>query len=212
MNFRNKLIPVALVAALLGGSVGAFVMRPANNETAAKSETAPALASNVAPASTAYRFASGTTSTTEQANVPAPTERELSNFSEAEQAAYREGFADGVRAAREEGLFEGNAVAPSTRRAPERVVYRESAPRTRTVRSRASNNGARRVYYDYEQPRKRSFWSKHRDKLTVAMGAGGGALIGGLVGGKKGAVIGGLAGAGGSALYTYKLRKRDRRY
>ena len=55
----------------------------------------------------------------------------------------------------------------------------------------------------------RSFWQKHRDKLTVAMGAGGGALVGGLVGGKKGALIGGLAGAGGSALYTYKLRNRN---
>ncbi len=58
----------------------------------------------------------------------------------------------------------------------------------------------------------RSFWQKHRDKLTVAMGAGGGALVGGLVGGKKGALIGGLAGGGGSALYTYKLRKRNRNY
>jgi len=37
-------------------------------------------------------------------------------------------------------------------------------------------------------------------------------LIGGLLGGKKGALIGGLAGAGGSALYTYKLRKRTPKY
>jgi hypothetical protein len=44
------------------------------------------------------------------------------------------------------------------------------------------------------------------------MGAGGGALVGGLVGGKKGAAIGALAGGGGSALYTYKLRKRNRNY
>jgi hypothetical protein len=55
----------------------------------------------------------------------------------------------------------------------------------------------------------RSFWSKHRDKLTVAAGSGAGAAIGGLAGGKKGAVIGALLGAGGSALYTYKLRDRD---
>jgi len=76
-----------------------------------------------------------------------------------------------------------------------------------------SNSSPSRVYYDYEQPRKRSFWSKHRDKLTVAAGAGGGAIIGGLLGGKKGAAIGALAGGGGSALYTYKLRKRSpRRY
>jgi uncharacterized protein YcfJ len=56
--------------------------------------------------------------------------------------------------------------------------------------------------------RHRSFWKKHRDKLTVAGTTLGGAGIGGLAGGKKGAVIGGLAGAGSGALYTYKIRKR----
>jgi hypothetical protein len=68
------------------------------------------------------------------------------------------------------------------------------------------------TYRTYQQPRGRSFWQKHRDKLTVAMGTGGGALIGSLIGGKKGAAIGALGGAGGSALYTYKIRKRNRRY
>ena len=58
----------------------------------------------------------------------------------------------------------------------------------------------------------RSFWQKHRDKLTLAMGTGAGAILGGVIGGKKGAGIGALAGAGGSALYTYKLRHRNRRY
>jgi hypothetical protein len=87
----------------------------------------------------------------------------------------------------------------------ERPVYRTA--------SRSSRSNSRQVYYDYgSQPRKRSFWQKHRDKLTVAMGTGGGALIGGLVGGKKGALIGALAGGGGSALYTYKIRNRSRRY
>jgi hypothetical protein len=70
--------------------------------------------------------------------------------------------------------------------------------------------GHRRVYYSYG-PR-RTFWQKHRDKLTVAMGTGGGAILGGLIGGKRGAGIGALAGAGGSALYTYKIRNRHRRY
>jgi len=61
--------------------------------------------------------------------------------------------------------------------------------------------------------RKRSFWKKHRDKLTVAGTALGGAAIGGLAGGKKGAAIGALAGGGGGAVYTYKIRKRrHRRY
>lgn len=58
--------------------------------------------------------------------------------------------------------------------------------------------------------RHRTFWSKHRDKLTVAGTTLGGAAIGGLAGGKKGAAIGSLAGAGSGALYTYKLRKRHR--
>lgn len=65
----------------------------------------------------------------------------------------------------------------------------------------------------YRVRRHRSFWKKHRDKLTVAGTALGGAAIGGLAGGKKGALIGTAVGAGGGALYTYKLRKRrHRRY
>ena len=59
----------------------------------------------------------------------------------------------------------------------------------------------------------RSFWDKHRDKLTTGIGAGAGAVLGGSFGGKKGAVIGALLGGGGAALYTYKLRdNRRRRY
>ena len=66
----------------------------------------------------------------------------------------------------------------------------------------------------YRWDRDRSFWDRHRDKLTTGIGAGAGAVIGGATGGKKGAVIGALLGAGGAALYTYKLRDRDgrRRY
>ncbi|HJQ32205.1 MAG TPA: hypothetical protein VJ866_08505 [Pyrinomonadaceae bacterium] len=57
---------------------------------------------------------------------------------------------------------------------------------------------------------------RHRSRFgrkarTAAMLAGG-AAVGGLIGGKKGAAIGALAGGGGSALYTYKLRKRNRNY
>jgi hypothetical protein len=71
---------------------------------------------------------------------------------------------------------------------------------------------ARRTYYTYSSRPHRTFWQKHRDKLTVAGGTLGGAMIGGIAGGHKGAGIGALAGAGTSALYTYKLRKRHRRY
>jgi outer membrane lipoprotein SlyB len=66
--------------------------------------------------------------------------------------------------------------------------------------------------YDYESRDDRSFWEKHRDKITTAGGAVGGAILGGLLGGKKGAVIGAIAGGGGAAVYTYKIRNKDRRY
>lgn len=59
---------------------------------------------------------------------------------------------------------------------------------------------------------KRTFWQKHRDKLTVAATTGTGAGIGAIAGGGKGAAIGSLVGAGSGALYTYKIRKRHRRY
>src|SRR5439155_7104939 len=92
-----------------------------------------------------------------------------------------------------------------------RTAYRTNyQPTTRVVRR--TNNG-RRVYYDYSTaPRGRSFWQKHRDKLTLAIGTGAGAAFSGLIGGKKGAGIGSLVGLGSSALYTYKLRHRSRRY
>lgn len=180
MIMTNKLLPVALIAALIGGSVGALVMhqsQPATAETATAGQTA------TVPAAT-----------------QASDELTAGEFGTAgEQTAYKTGFADGFAAASQTQSAVVNTS--SARRTPTRTVYRNSASRT------ASN----RVYYDY-QPKKRSFWDKHRDKLTVAMGTGAGAAIGGLVGGKKGAAIGALSGAGGSALWTYKLRKRDRNY
>ena len=55
-----------------------------------------------------------------------------------------------------------------------------------------------------------SVWDQHRDKITTAGGAVAGALLGGLAGGKRGAIIGAIAGGGGAALYTYKIRNKDR--
>ena len=183
MILTNKLLPVALIAALVGGSVGALVMsrsQPATAETttaAPLAQTQPATAQQVS-----YN------------DEAVPTQFNTAG----EQTAYKTGFADGYAAASQ---TEQRTVT-STRRAPSRVVYRNSSS------GRVSSN---RVYYNYE-PRKRSFWNKHRDKLTVAMGTGAGAAIGGLIGGKKGAAIGALSGAGGSALWTYKLRNRNRNY
>ena len=67
-----------------------------------------------------------------------------------------------------------------------------------------------RVYY--VRSKKPSFYRRHRNRVNVAAGTVGGAILGGLIGGKRGALIGGAAGAGGSALYTYKVRPKKRKY
>src|SRR5713101_4410486 len=83
---------------------------------------------------------------------------------------------------------------------------------SRSYDSQSSYDNSR-AYYDYgTQSRGSSIWDRHRDKLTVGAGTVGGAILGGLIGGRRGAAIGALAGAGGSALYTYKLRNRGYRY
>jgi hypothetical protein len=101
------------------------------------------------------------------------------------------------------------AFACKRHRRSNAYASRHHSPRYTQTAYRNSNAYPRRAYYGYNRDR-RSFWQKHRDKLTLAMGTGAGAAIGGLSGGKKGAAIGALLGAGGSALYTYKLRNRNR--
>ncbi len=195
MTTTNKILPVALVAALLGGTVGAFVMRPSNNT--------PEIAKAEAPKPLVAGQATVNPADDQKSLLENELNDETKDMSEEERVAFKDGFLEGVEAARESNL----TTAAPARATTTRVV--NNAPARRTVR-RAS--APRRVYYDYGQTKGRSFWQKHRDKLTVAMGAGGGALVGGLIGGKKGAGIGALAGGGGSALYTYKLRKRNRNY
>jgi outer membrane lipoprotein SlyB len=85
-----------------------------------------------------------------------------------------------------------------------------AAAQTRSNRRYA--RAAAQRQYDYERSRERSVWEQHRDKITTAGGAVGGALLGGLVGGKKGALIGAITGGAGAAIYTYKVREKDRRY
>jgi hypothetical protein len=107
------------------------------------------------------------------------------------------------------------------------ILAMAAAPAFAQGRNRQCNNSARtynsrsyydsranydnsRAYYDYNNQH-RSVWSRHRDKLTVAIGSGAAAAIGAMAGGRRGAIIGALAGAGGSALYTYKIRNRGYR-
>ena len=191
MIMTNKLLPVALIAALVGGSVGALVMHSKNQPSTSAASMSPETA----------RLNAESTQAVTGSDQFIPAEFDTLE----ERSAYKVGFADGFGAA-EGGAVGVNSLAPVAVVAqPTRVVSRNSGRRY------ASSSSSRSVNYS-SQPRSRSFWQKHRDKLTVAMGAGSGAVIGGLIGGKKGAGIGALAGGGGSALYTYKLRNRNRRY
>lgn len=190
MITNSRILAIALIAVLVGGSLGAIAMRAsesarqstpvgaANNYTLDGADTARLVDTRDAKYSEATYNA-----TTSQ---PVPNEFKTTE----ERDAYKIGFADGFQA--------------STQRTDVGVA------RSGMFSRNASTTRSRRVYYDYGKKNGRTFWQKHRDKLTMAMGAGGGAIIGGLVGGKKGAGIGSLAGLGGSALYTYKLRKRNR--
>jgi hypothetical protein len=87
-------------------------------------------------------------------------------------------------------------------------VYRPNVYRGSVYNdSRYNNNG----YYGNGNYRNRSVWDSSRDKLTTAAGAGGGALLGAVIGGKKGAIIGAIAGGGAAALYTYGIRDKHNR-
>lgn len=81
--------------------------------------------------------------------------------------------------------------------------------------------GQRSVYYQrvvrngrvrWVRVRKPSYYRRHRNRINMAVGTGAGALVGGLIGGGKGAAIGAGTGLAGSALYTYKLKKKKRVY
>ena len=182
---KKMLLALTLVGALVGAGIGGIATRSTQGTPAANTTSYEATA-QAAPL-----------------NEKAPEQIAASNSTQfsttAEQSAYRQGFDEGY-----------STCANSTTSNSRQVSYQSSAaPLTRT--SRRSTSNSRRVYYDYNNaPRSRTFWQKHRDKLTMAMGTGAGAALGGLIGGKKGAGIGALAGLGSSALYTYKLRKRNR--
>src|SRR5262245_59645710 len=94
MIMTNKLLPVALIAALIGGSVGALVMH----------RSQPATAENTAQTQPTDQLA-----TSEQSNLGTP----------AEQNAYKTGFADGYGAA-----ANGATAARTVGTRSTRVVYR----------------------------------------------------------------------------------------
>lgn len=178
MNPSRKILAIALMAALVGGVVGAFAFRNSGSDTSAASAPIYTGSAPVVPNATVAETDSSLTN---------PNNTWASNTFGTDDRTDQPVVSSVPT--------QDRTVAPAQVRTVTRTRYAH-AP----------------VNYAYTQPRQRTFWQKHRDKLTVAMGTGGGAILGALIGGKKGAAIGALAGAGGSALYTYKIRKRNRRY
>ena len=185
---KKMLLALTLIGALVGAGIGALATRTATTTSAADTSY------NTTANSDRTQPVSYNAKTPEQ--IAAENGPQFSTV--AEQTAYREGFDAGYAACGTENTNYSRATTT-------RTTYR--APR------RSSTSSTRRAYYDYgTAPKGRSFWQKHRDKLTLAIGTGAGAGLGALIGGKKGAGIGSLVGLGSSALYTYKLRKRNRNY
>lgn len=90
-----------------------------------------------------------------------------------------------------------------------RNYYRQTS-RYRTARSyRRGYSNYRTAGYSYQRP---SFYRRHRNLINIGIATGGGAIIGGIAGGRRGAGIGALTGLGAGALYTYVLNKKKRRY
>lgn len=94
-------------------------------------------------------------------------------------------------------------------------ISAEAHPGCRKHRkSYASRSYSRPYYatrgYSYQRP---SFYRRHRNLINIGLATGGGALLGGLIGGnRKGIGVGALTGAGAGALYTYVLRPKKRRF
>ena len=102
----------------------------------------------------------------------------------------------------------GQNVQATDANAPVQAQTTIAATKAQPVRTRVVT----RTVYAQPVRHQQSGWEKHRNILTVALGTGGGALLGGLIGGRKGTAIGAAAGAGSSALYTYELRKKHSNY
>ncbi|HEY0048859.1 MAG TPA: hypothetical protein VGB68_06225 [Pyrinomonadaceae bacterium] len=107
---------------------------------------------------------------------------------------------------------EAHNGCPRHRRASRSSVsrnYYRQAPRYRSARTYRSYRTYRTAGYSYQRP---SFYRRHRNLINLGIATGGGAIIGGIAGGRRGAGIGALTGLGAGALYTYVLNKKRRRY
>ena len=94
-------------------------------------------------------------------------------------------------------FFAGMLIFTSPEQAVAQVYYRKVVRNGRVV---------------YLRTRKPSYYRRHRNRINMAIGTGGGAVLGGLIGGRKGALIGAGTGLAGSAMYTYVWNKKKRKY
>ena len=83
----------------------------------------------------------------------------------------------------------------------------QACPRHRRSASRARSYST--AGYVAKRP---SFYRRHRNLINIGVATGAGALVGGLLGGRRGVALGLLGGAGAGALYTYKLNPKRRYY
>ncbi len=93
----------------------------------------------------------------------------------------------------------------SRHRKARRSTATRSYDRTRTARYPVYQTRG----YSYRRP---SLYQRHKHVIDVGIGTGAGALIGGLLRGKRGAGYGALIGAGSGLLYTTVLKPKKRVY
>ncbi len=185
----KRVVALSLAVALIAGMTGIFIARSQNDDRG--------LALNDA-------FDRSSISTLSADELVAGINREAVTDNQQDEA-YLEGYRAGFQDANKQENFSLWADGTSNRSSVKSSRGYSDSGYVSYPQSR------QRVVYT-NAPKKRSFWQKHRDKLTVGIGAGSGAIIGGLLGGKKWAAIGAGIGGGGAALYTYKIRKRNKRY
>jgi len=177
------LVAVALVASLMGGAVGAYVSTSVTRGSAdsAPPVATPAVAAPAAPV----------------AQSPAPTDTQTVDPSDEVAELDAEATPAAPRARAEAQVATARPVARAkSKKQTRRVYYSSDSQQAAPARS----------YYEYKKP---SFWSRHRDLMTIAIGTGVGTGIGAIAGGGKGAAIGALAGGGGTGVYTLVRKRRQ---
>lgn len=82
-------------------------------------------------------------------------------------------------------------------------------PKRKSYASRNTRSYQVRGY----QAQRQSWWSRNRNTRNMIISTGGGALVGGLLGGRRSSMLkGALVGAGAGALYTFVLKPKKKTY